>query len=296
MRADPWHRFVIWRDRRRRAGKLLHRVRTADVAVVSAGKSGRTWLRAMVSHLYHQRYGLPPAELINFDDFNARHGEIPRILFSGVKSELRAPSGRTWGEEMAGIDRIVLLSRDPRDVAVSFYFQLTERATERELLRKGIASREALRDMTICGFLLDPQLGVPAAHRFVEDWRAALSAHPSTMTVTYEELCADTVAAFGRVARFLDPATTDAEIAGAVAFGDFGAMQAREQQGFFNSERLRPGGSGAPEGLKVRRGKVGGYRDYLSAAEIAAVDRLVSVPAADAAADAACPATGSSSG
>ena len=114
--------------------------------------------------------------------------------------------------------------------------------------------------------------------------------------VTYEELCADTAKAFGRVARFLDPGWTDAEVARAVAFGDFGAMQAREQQGFFNSERLRPAGSGAAEGWKVRRGKIGGYRDYLSAVEIAAVDRMLAAPAAGAAADADWPITGSSSG
>lgn len=134
--------------------------------------------------------------------------------------------------------------------------------------------------MGIGAFLLDERLGVVRAIRFVEDWHAAVADHPKIALVSYEELCGDLHCAFGRIARVLDPGTTDAEIAAAVRFGDFAAMRAREEQGFFSSERLRPCGS-APEGRKVRRGKIGGYRDYLSPADLAAVDRLVAPAAAD---------------
>ncbi len=272
--AALWSRLAIRLDKRRRSKKLMRRVRSADAAVVSVGKSGRTWLRAMVSHLYHQRYGLPAQELIDFDNFHERLAAIPRILFTGVQPDDQAPSGRTWAEEVAAIERVVLLTRDPRDVAVSFYFQMSERATERELRRKGVSSRAAVREMKMIDFLLDPRLGVARVDRFLRGWREAFADHPDAMIVSYEELRAETGEAFGRVARFLDPETTAAEIAGAVAFGDFGMMQAREREGFFNSERLRASGE-APEGRKVRRGKIGGYRDYLSVEEIGMVDRML---------------------
>lgn len=278
VQAGVWTRFATRRDKQRRAEKLRRRMRTADAAVVSVGKSGRTWLRAMISHVYHQRYSLPAEELLVFDNFHDRHAAIPRILFTGVASEERSPSGRTWAEEMAAVERIVLLTRDPRDVAVSFYFQLTERASEQELRRKGVMSRAALGKMTLIDFLLDPALGVPRVTRLLDGWQAMIAKHPRTMRVSYEELRADTPGAFGRVARFLDPDTCGAEIANAVAFGEFGAMQAREQAGFFTSERLQAAGT-TPDGRKVRRGKIGGYKDYLSADEVILVDRLVaSVP------------------
>ncbi len=274
MQADVLSRLKISLDKRRRAKKLMRRVQTADAAVISIGKSGRTWLRAMVSHIYHRRYGLPAEELINFDNFHARHPAIPRILFTGVQPDDRAPSGRTWAEEVAAVERVVLLTRDPRDVAVSFYFQMTERATERELRRKGVTSRVGLRETQMIDFLLDPRLGVPRVVRFLRYWENALAAHPRALRVSYEALRADTGEAFGRVARFLDPATSAAEISDAVAFGDFGMMQARERAGFFNSERLRASGE-TPEALKVRRGKIGGYRDYLSAEEIRMVELMM---------------------
>lgn len=274
MQLDLWERLAMRRDSRRRAHKLLRRMRTADAAIVSIGKSGRTWLRAMVSHVYHQRYGLPADELINFDNFHERHTAIPRILFTGVASDDRSPLGRTWGEQLASIERVVVLTRDPRDVAVSFYFQMTERATERELRRKGERSRAALRETRLVDFLVSPSHGVPRITRFVQGWEDALAKHPRTMRVTYEDLRADTIAAFGRIARFIDSQTSGAEIAAAAAFGAFDIMQSREQEGFFASERLQASGS-TPEGRKVRRGKIGGYRDYLSAEEAAVVDRLV---------------------
>jgi len=38
---------------------------------------------------------------------------------------------------------------------------------------------------------------------------------------------------------------------------------------------MMPGDRGNPDSYKVRRGKVGGYRDYFDDAEIARIDALV---------------------
>ncbi len=37
----------------------VQKLQLADIVFVSFGKSGRTWLRVMVSGLYQQMYGLP---------------------------------------------------------------------------------------------------------------------------------------------------------------------------------------------------------------------------------------------
>ena len=51
----------------------------------------------------------------------------------------------------------------------------------------------------------------------------------------------------------------------ALDFSRFENMQRLEAAGAFDSKILRPGDVRDPESFKVRRGKVGGYRDYLSA-------------------------------
>ena len=50
--------------------------------IFSKAKSGRTWLAAMISHVYHQRLGLPESEIIRFDNFHRMDKRAPRILFS----------------------------------------------------------------------------------------------------------------------------------------------------------------------------------------------------------------------
>jgi alcohol sulfotransferase len=54
-------------------------------------------------------------------------------------------------------------------------------------------------------------------------------------------------------------------------------MKQLEQRAAFGSadRRIVPGQAGNPDSFKVRRGKVGGYRDYLSDAQVAELDGLV---------------------
>ena len=52
-------------------------------------------------------------------------------------------------------------------------------------------------------------------------------------------------------------------------------MHLQEAGGFFATDRLRPTDGADPNAFKVRRGKVGGYRDYFDPSQVAAIDRLV---------------------
>ncbi|MEO7168648.1 MAG: hypothetical protein ABI016_16655, partial [Chthoniobacterales bacterium] len=50
----------------------------------------------------------------------------------------------------------------------------------------------------------------------------------------------------------------------ALQFSDFGHMKKLENAGAFESKILRAGDTQDPESFKVRRGKVGGFAEYLS--------------------------------
>ena len=60
-----------------------------------------------------------------------------------------------------------------------------------------------------------------------------------------------------------------------MAFASFEQIQKMERQHFFRSERMHPRDDSDPNAFKVRRGKVGGYRDYLDDRQIAMMDDLV---------------------
>ncbi len=69
-------------ERRLRGREQVKKLELADIVFVSFGKSGRTWLRVMVSRLFQQMYGLPPHALIGFDNFHRMNNAIPRMFFT----------------------------------------------------------------------------------------------------------------------------------------------------------------------------------------------------------------------
>ena len=67
-------------ERRLRGREQWSKLRRADLVVVSFGKSGRTWLRVMLSRLYGVKHGLSPKILIGFDNMHLRVPAIPRTV------------------------------------------------------------------------------------------------------------------------------------------------------------------------------------------------------------------------
>src|SRR5690349_3869149 len=102
--------------------KHAQRFRQSEVLTVSHTKSGRTWLRVMMSHLYHLSYGVPVDELIRFDNFHRLNAAIPRMHFVRDTRFDRDRPDRDFGVSRG--QKIIFLLRDPRDVAVSFFFQI----------------------------------------------------------------------------------------------------------------------------------------------------------------------------
>jgi len=90
-----------------------------------------------------------------------------------------------------------------------------------------------------------------------------------------EDLRLRTENTFQNLLRFigLDQAAPE-PVREAVAFASFEQMQHLEATGRFDSPVLKPQDPEEPESFKVRRGKVGGYLDYLSDADIAYLEQM----------------------
>lgn len=265
-----------WRKRRRRDRRELRMLRRADLVVVSFRKSGRTWLRAMVSHLYHQRHGVPERELIEADNLARRFDPaIPSVLFT---HDLPWDPWNTRWRRLLRPDpfrdkRVLLLVRDPRDAATSLYFQLARRQRPEERIREGLPADAS--GTTVGQFLLDRRHAQLArCIDFLNVWAARARRLPDVTVLRYEDMRADPAEGLRRAARLLGDFGEE-EIRRSVAFADFASLREKEAAGFFRSQRLQPGDPGDPESFKVRRGAVGGWRDYVSPEEAAAADALV---------------------
>jgi alcohol sulfotransferase len=262
-------------ERRLRGHQHFTRLKRADAVVVSYGKSGRTWLRVMMSRLYQQVYALPEDILIGFDNFHNMDARIPRVFFTH-DNYIGDYTGNTETKADFYDKQVLLLMRDPRDVAVSQFFQWRYR------MRPG---KKALNDYLpdgdespIFDFVMHEGGGLPKVIAFMNLWAQEMAKVRALELLRYEDMRADPVEAMTRVARFLDIPADAAQVQDAVDFASYENMKKKEADQSFrlSGGRMAPRDQDNPDSYKVRRAKVGGYRDYFDDAQIAAIDALVS--------------------
>ena len=231
-----------------------------DAIVVSIPKSGRTWVRTFLCAYFCRRGDHP------FSLQPEQYGDprIPRIIYSHDLFEQRTKADR-W-DELRGKyfipagerrrARIVLLARDPRDTFVSHYLQLTRRVRE---------TPDQLRQKEISEVLRDRRHGIASMIEIMNSWLKEWADKPDFLLLRYEDLQRTPEQSFQELLRFLGEEQPDAGVfAQALEFSSFGNMKKMETAGAFASKILRPTDPGDPESFKVRRGKVGGFTDYLA--------------------------------
>ena len=223
----------------------------------------------MLSRLYQQRYGLPEAQLMEFDNFHRQDPAIPRVLFTHgyyLKDRLESPAWRERFQEK----KALFLVRHPCDVAVSEYFQSTRRASQHKRELYGV---EQARDMF--AFVMEGPLGIPSIIDYLNGWEAVVRGLPRHLVLRYEDLRARPVENVGKAVEFLQAPFTPGEIEAAVEFTSFDKLKQLERSNFYGSKRLQPRDEQDPDSFKVRRGKVGGYRDYFSDEQVAEMEAVV---------------------
>lgn len=255
-----------------RGKKLIKRrskVRRSDVVIVSPAKSGRTWLAVMISRVYQIRYGIPEHEIIRFDNFQRINPNIPNVAFSHDNQKDRRKRPMFRQQDLQG-RRTLLLVRDPRDVSVSSFFQ-----TRRN------EGWSPVDQPPIFDYVMHSKL--PQVIAFLKRWEEQLKALDHTLLVRYEDLRADPEGELSQVMNFIDgqPPKSD-EIQAAVEFAAFENLRQKEATDFFGKRRLRPGDAGDPNSYKVRRGKVGGYRDYFDEFQLAKIEAVIEAAELDA--------------
>ena len=246
-----------------------------DAAVVSYGKSGRTWLRLMLSRFYQRRHGLPEGTFLEYDNLSRRVPEIPTLFFTHG-NYLRDFTGHfdAVAEDFRN-RRILLLVRDPRDVAVSQYFQWKYRMSPHKRWLNCYPPKDD--ELTIWRFVAEHEAGLDRAIRFLDVWSEAASKLEAIEVLRYEDMRTEPEAALHRVLRFLGADPDQAGVRDAVEYSRFDNMRQLEEelQVSARGRRLAPGERGKSDTYKVRRAKVGGWRDYFDEEQIAALDARV---------------------
>lgn len=160
--------------------------------------------------------------------------------------------------------RVVFLHRDPRDTAVSGFFQ--------------VKFREVGYSGSVSEFVRDPCNGLEKICKYNLRWRDLGEGRPNFRMVSYEQLRLNTNDQLTAILSFFkakrDPTSVE-EVVQASSFQEM--RKAEATNGFANAYGavLSPSDPSNPESFKVRKGKVGGFVDYLTREDVEYCDGVL---------------------
>lgn len=257
-----------------RGREEFQKLQRCDWVLMSWGKSGRTWLRVMLSRAYQLKGDLDASELLDFDNLKSRDPQLPAVFFTH-NNYLRDYTGNQHSKSHFKGKRIVLLVRDPRDVAVSQFFQWQFRMRPNKKFINDYPPHEAGID--VWDFVLDKEAGVPRIVDYFNGWAEAIAELQDILVVRYEDMRKDPAAVLEKIMAFTGTAVTPEQVQEAVDFAAYDNMKKMEEEKFFKGSgaRVKPGDKDNPQSFKVRKAKVGGYRDYFTDEQCEQLDAMV---------------------
>lgn len=231
--------------------------------IVSTGKSGSTWLRFMLAHYISRHFDLgldvdPHSTALLLPPADAANDPRQPFMFHHRRDvPFLANTHDPYSEAFFRGRFVIFLARSPFDFCVSQYYHNTRSAR----IYQGSLS-ESIRL---------PKWGVSHFIRFMNLWAEALPKLPSHR-LSYERMRADPEESLAATLRFIGlPADAD-DVASAAAASAFDRMRnlaiVRAPTPEIAERLTRDPSSGI-----MRRGVVGGFRDELSAVDIAYIRR-----------------------
>lgn len=253
----------------------------AGLIIIGHPKSGNTWLKVMISRLYQVRYNLPASQTIGSDELALRNPAIPRLAATNGCYSYEGAIGRALAADAPDSELrhkpVVLLARNPCDIAVSWYFQFTKRqsAHKQELINHSIAHPVDRRTVEMWDFVRHSDIGLPFLIDYLNTWEQNLSRLERSLLMRYEDLRAEPARNLKKITELMGESFSDEEIQGGVDFGSFENLRKLESQGFFRHGGMTLRDAKDPGTFKVRRGKVNGYRDYFTPEQVAEMEELM---------------------
>jgi hypothetical protein len=201
-------------------------IKTADYVLVSFPKSGRTWVRAMLTRLYHIRFGTPDNILIRLDNLHKLDGRVPTIFFTHDGDKFASVKDLDRDKSAYSGKNIVVLVRHPGDVIVSLYYHQKHRRAHR---RDNIA-----RDMDVFPFATRQSHGIHTVIAFINHWVAFARNNPRVLMVRYEDLLREPVVWLKRITDHFGGNFTIEELQDAVDFAKFENLKKLEKERYFS--------------------------------------------------------------
>ena len=254
--------------------------RNTDVYLLSYPKCGRTWLRLMIGRAICTHFSLPASEEILFLRSNKSwHPGMPRIMvIHDDHPMLKTPQELEQTKSYYRDKIVIFLVRDPRDVIVSSYFEMSKRGRifgENPHETRAVKEyRQTVFEGSLADFINNPIGGFETILQYYNIWERNRQVPKAFLLVRYEELRANPQVELRKVLDFMGLAAIDeTAIAGAVEYASFENMRKMETENKFQSGILNPADQADRDSYKTRKGKIKGFTEYLNPDEIEALNR-----------------------
>lgn len=237
-----------------------------DAQILSFPKCGRTWLRMMLAKAIQLHSGHTNTDFLRSNYLLCPAPGIPLVKVShDNKAYNRTPGNLITDKTMYTDMKVILLIRDLRDVIVSQYFQEVKR-------RKRYNG-------SLSAFLSDERGSTDTFIRFYNIWAENRHIPADFLLVRYEDIHSDPEKQLKRLCTFLGlDKISDQVIREAVEFASFDNMRQMELNAAAGEKgKLKARDKKDTETFKSRRGKVGGFVDYLTQPEIEYLNRKLAL-------------------
>lgn len=229
----------------RRRFDRKHVFHPSDRFLVSYPKSGNTWARFLLASL------LLEGNEASFGDIDRL---IPDIYISNDKILNNAPRPRLLKSHhpyVPNYRRVVYISRDPRDIACSYYHHC---------LRKGWVGKDTGIDEFVDLFLHGNVDAYGPWGEHVGSWLGAREGDDDFLFIKYEQLMRQPEEELGRMARHLNIPSSESMLSKAVQESAFDRLQAKERA---SSDTWQMARGADPRYPFFRSGRAQGWREEL---------------------------------
>jgi hypothetical protein len=154
--------------------------------------------------------------------------------------------------------RIIFLIRDPRDVLVSSWYHLKY--------------RENIYREDLSKFIRDELTGIQKVVHFFNTWYENQQNTKEFLLLSYENLHNRTEESFQKMLEFIGETPNLQILHNAIEETKFNKMQKMESSGDLKEPWMKPGSNKSRQSMKIRKGKIGSYKEELSQEDIAYIN------------------------
>lgn len=233
-----------------------------NTLLLSYPKAGRTWVRVLLAKLSEIMGGDPKREEL------IRYRHAPPCYNGYDKSGM---IDEAFVSDIFHLKKIIILARDPRDIIVSNYFQVILREREKWNFNGDMSE-----------FIRDEKFGINDIINFYNVWFQNMQNHSDFMFLRYEDMKEDILYELNRICFFLGINLSQSILKRVVEYSNFENMRKMdldEKKNLLSGCEALGGklfrryqGQEKEEAMKIRKGIVGGYVDYLNEKDIAYIN------------------------